>query len=190
MYLLNSIKGGLLLVVVVLMSACSDKNTFSHGNVIIVNGKSSTEKDSIISLFLAKNNQNWVSIKIPAIAVNKQMVDSDDDRIGGLHLTVASLAQKGENVIVDYESQGQRFIAHLQKALNDIPTFIVGVRANNDQSDSIHSGWRYNLEINLSNTLPEQAAERINQCMQFKQGISEMEHASQQSCFLGTTLKR
>jgi chloramphenicol 3-O-phosphotransferase len=190
MHLINQIKVGLLLVVAMLIGACSNKSNSGHGKVIIVNGKTSSEKTSIIAAFLAKNDQGWITIQIPAVCTHSGKIDLDDDKIKGLHLTVASLAQKGGNVIVDYESQDSRFMAHLQKALSDIPTFVVGVKTNNDQHDAVHNGWRYNMDINISDMLPEQAAERISQYIEFKCGIAEMEQASQQSCFLGTTLKK
>ncbi len=105
--------------------------------------------------------------------------------IKGMHRAIAAYAKAGNNVIVDYIMYDPAWYGDLMSALSGIPVISVGITASlpiiqqrekargtspeghaRSMYDTVHQGWKYDLEINSDEMNPEQIADLIDQQMQ------------------------
>jgi chloramphenicol 3-O phosphotransferase len=107
--------------------------------------------------------------------------------IKGMHRAIAAYAKAGNNVIVDYIMYDPSWLNDLQSVLSDVSVISVGVtaslpvvqqrekmRATSPEGharsiyNTVHQGWKYDLEINSDEMTPEQIADKIDEYMRKK----------------------
>lgn len=107
--------------------------------------------------------------------------------ISGMHRAIASYAKAGNNVIVDYIMYDPAWHDDLMSALSGVSVVAVGVtaslavvqerekkRATSPEGharsiyDTVHQGWKYNLEINTDEMTLEQIVEKIDEYLAAK----------------------
>ncbi len=106
--------------------------------------------------------------------------------IKGMHRAIAAYAKEGNNVIVDYIMYDPTWHNDLISALSGVQVISVGVtaslpvvqqrekmRATSPEGharsiyDTVHQGWKYDLEINSDEMTPEQIADKINEYLTY-----------------------
>ncbi len=111
----------------------------------------------------------------------KLLVGEIDEKIVlGMNKAIASYAKSGLNIVVDYISYNPDWIADLDKQLEGLEVYKIGVTIPLETLEAreaargtspvgharshynyIHKGWNYDLTIDTSKTTPEEAAKKI-----------------------------
>lgn len=105
----------------------------------------------------------------------------------GMHRAIAAYAKAGNNVIVDYIMYDPLWHDDLMAVLLEVPVITVGVtaslpvvqqrekaRATSPEGharsiyDTVHQGWKYDLEINSDEMTSDQIADKIDDYLQKK----------------------
>lgn len=107
--------------------------------------------------------------------------------IKGMHRAIAAYAKAGNNVIVDYIMYDPEWHDDLISVLSGVPVIAVGVTASlpivqqrekmrgtspeghaRSIYNTVHQGWKYDLEINTDEMTPDQIADKIDEYLQKK----------------------
>lgn len=110
-----------------------------------------------------------------------------NEAIYGMHRAIATYAQAGNNVIIDYILYEQEWLKDLVCVLSDLNVYFIGVHIPLDVLEArekaratspvgharshyatVHTGCIYDFEINTSELTPEQAALAVKQFIESK----------------------
>jgi chloramphenicol 3-O phosphotransferase len=121
-----------------------------------------------------------------------------DKVISGMHSAIAAYASKGNNEIVDYILYKPEWLPDLVQALKSTKVYLIGIKAPlsvlEDREKKrgtspvgharshyyqVHQGMIYDLDLDVSNLLPEQSAQKILEFVKTHPNPTAMQQLSQ-----------
>ena len=172
------------------------------GKIIIINGASSSGKTSIVKAVQKIMDEPYLDAgldrflwMLPGRYLERPLWDDVlglADRAGesgrwlvsGMHHAIATLSQRGINVVADHVLVEQAWVQECAALFSGLPAWLIGVRCPLDvleerekqrrdrtlgqarlQHERVHVPGIYDLEVDTSLFSAEECAERIRQCL-------------------------